>query len=88
MSKRLLFKNKIVRFYEEDIWGIFFKKQQRRDYFLKKYIYVFFLARFIKELKKRRRLRKSFKLLINKSLYINLKLKKKKYKFFLKKKKW
>lgn len=88
MSKRLLFKNKIIRFYEEDIWGIFFKKQQRRDIFFKKYIYIFFLTRFIKELKKRWRLRKSFRLLIARSLYINLCLKKKRYKFFLKKKKW
>jgi small subunit ribosomal protein S4 len=88
MSKRLLFKNKIVRFYEEDIWGIFFKKQQRRDIFLKKYIYIFFLARFVKELKKRRRLRRSLKLLSTRSLYINLRLKKKRYKYFLKKKKW
>lgn len=82
MSKRLLFKNKIIRFYEEDIWGIFFKKQQRRDIFFKKYIYIFFLTRFIKELKKRWRLRKSFRLLIARSLYINLCLKKKDINFF------
>ena len=35
MNKRLILKYKVCRRYEEDIWGIFYRKQQRRDYFFK-----------------------------------------------------
>lgn len=42
MNKRLIFKHKICRRYEEDIWGIFFRKQQRRDFLLKNIGYYMF----------------------------------------------
>lgn len=42
MNKRLLFKHKICRRYEEDIWGIFFRKQQRRDFVLKNLSFYIF----------------------------------------------
>ena len=35
MNKRKILKYKICKRYEEDIWGIFFRKQQRRDFLLK-----------------------------------------------------
>lgn len=42
MNKRLILKHKICRRYEEDIWGIFFRKQKRRDYTLKKLNWLLF----------------------------------------------
>lgn len=48
MNKRLLYRNKIVRLYEEDIWGIFFRKQKKRDLFFKKIGYQLFLEIFRK----------------------------------------
>lgn len=42
MNKRLLFKHKICRRYEEDIWGVFFRKQQRRDFVLKNLSFYIF----------------------------------------------
>lgn len=48
MNKRLLYRNKIVRLYEDDIWGIFFRKQKKRDLFFKKIGYQLFLEIFRK----------------------------------------
>lgn len=48
MSKRFLYRYKIVRLYEEDIWGIFFRKQKKRDLFFKKIGYQLFLEIFRK----------------------------------------
>lgn len=43
LSKRLLYRNKIIRFYEEDVWGIFLRKQKRREFFFKTLSYRYFL---------------------------------------------
>ena len=48
MNKRLLYRNKIVRLYEDDIWGIFFRKQKKRDLFFRKIGYQLFLEIFRK----------------------------------------
>jgi hypothetical protein len=51
MNKRLLFRNKIVRLYEDDIWGIFFRKQKKRDLFFRKIGYQLFLEIFRKNMR-------------------------------------
>lgn len=43
MNKRKLLRNKIIKQYDADIWGFFFKKQIRREYLFKKLGYLFFL---------------------------------------------
>jgi hypothetical protein len=42
-NKRLILRNKYTRLYEEDIWGIFWKKQKKRNFFFKHISYQFFL---------------------------------------------
>ena len=76
MNKRLIFRNKVVRFYEEDIWGIFYKKQQRRDLFLRKLRYIFFIYKLFHKVKKYFYRRKFF-YVITKYLKINWKKKNK-----------
>lgn len=43
INKRTILRNKYVRLYEEDIWGIFWKKQKKRSFFFKNIGYQFFL---------------------------------------------
>lgn len=43
INKRTILRNKFVRLYEEDIWGIFWKKQKKRSFFFKNIGYQFFL---------------------------------------------
>jgi len=93
MSKRLLLKNKIIRFYEEDIWGIFYKKQQKRDFFLRKLKYLLFLNKTVDKIKNFYYFRRRFYFITKKYLSISLRkvrkwrgkrFKKRNYKFWFK----